>query len=275
MRKEEPPVKRVAPSVIRNPRAGAAEVAGPPSPGIRLQKVLAGAGIASRRAAEELIVQGRVEVNGRIVSELGVRVHPGRDEIRVDKKPVALAEQKIYVVLNKPRQIITTAKDPQGRQTVFDLLPDLGARLFPAGRLDYDSEGLLLLTNDGELTNRLMHPRYGVSKTYEVKVKGIPGEPALDRLRSGVVLEEGKTAPAEVLLLRTLPSAAWVRIVLHQGWNRQIRRMAEAVGHPALKIRRVAYGPLKLGELGLGRHRFLKPFEVSKLYLEAGLADGH
>jgi pseudouridine synthase len=236
--------------------------------------VLAQAGVASRRAAEELILQGRVEVNGRAAAELGVRVDPLRDRIRVDGRPIAAPQQKIVLAFFKPRHCVTTAKDPQGRKTVFDLLPDLGVRLFPVGRLDYDAEGLLLLTNDGALANRLLHPRYGVSKTYEVKVKGHPDEAALGRLRSGVTIEEGKTAPADVQVLRTLPNAAWLRIVLHQGWNRQLKRMGDAVGHPVLKIKRIAYGPVGLGRLGSGKHRLLTPGEIRRLYLESGFEEG-
>lgn len=234
--------------------------------GIRLQKVLAQAGVASRRGAEELIRQGRVSVNGRIIKELGTTVDPDRDEICLDRKPLAVRQSKGYLLFYKPKFCVTTLSDPQGRQTVMDFIPDIGVRLFPVGRLDYDAEGLLLLTNDGPLSNRLQHPRYGVPKIYEVKVKGHPDERALQQLRSGVRLEEGMTAPAEVTLLRVLPKAAWIRIVLHQGWNRQIKRMGEAVGHPVLKIKRVAYGPLSLGSLQPGSFRKLSRSEVLRLY---------
>ena len=236
------------------------------SKGVRLQKVLAQAGVASRRAAEEMIRQGRVMVNGRVVEELGCRVDALRDEILVDRALVSSAQEKVYLLFYKPKHCVTTASDPQRRKTVLDLIPDLGARVFPVGRLDYDSEGLLLLTNDGFLANRLQHPRYGVPKTYEVKVKGHPDDRTLNRLRSGIVLEEGKTAAAEVTVLRVLPKASWLRIVLHQGWNRQIRRMGEAVAHPVLKITRVAYGPLELGTLRPGAFRPLNPDEVRRLY---------
>jgi len=236
------------------------------SKGVRLQKVLAQAGVASRRAAEEMIRQGRVAVNGRVVEELGCRVDPERDEIRVDRALVSSAQKKVYLIFYKPKHCVTTANDPQGRKTVLDLIPDIGARVFPVGRLDYDSEGLLLLTNDGPLANRLQHPRYGVPKTYETKVMGRPDDRALNRLRSGIVLEEGKTAPADVTVLRALPKATWLKIVLHQGWNRQIRRMGEAVGHPVLKITRVGYGPLNLGTLRPGAFRPLSPDEVQRLY---------
>lgn len=234
--------------------------------GVRLQKVLAQAGVASRRASEEMIRQGRVEVNGCVMKELGCRVDPERDEIRVDRAIISSAQLKVYLLFYKPTHCVTTASDPQGRKTVLDFLPDPKIRVFPVGRLDYDSDGLLLLTNDGLLANRLQHPRYGVPKTYEVKVMGHPDEHVLNRLRSGINLEEGKTAPAEVSILRLLPKAAWLKIVLHQGWNRQIRRMGEAVGHPVLKITRVGYGPLKLGALKPGGFRPLNRDEVRRLY---------
>lgn len=233
---------------------------------IRLQKVLSEAGLASRRAAEAMIRQGRVEVNGQIITELGYRVDPQQDEIRLDQVPITRPPAKIYLLFNKPRHCVTTLSDPQGRRTVLDFLSSLEARVFPVGRLDYDAEGLLVLTNDGNLANRLQHPRYGVSKTYEVKVKGRPDKRALEMLRSGVVLEEGTTAPAEVSILRLLPDAAWLKIVLHQGWYRQIKRMGEAVGHPVLKIKRTAYGPLTLGDVAPGTYRRLDRNEVKKLY---------
>jgi 23S rRNA pseudouridine2605 synthase len=233
---------------------------------IRLQKALAQAGIASRRAAEELIRQGRVSVNGRVITEMGERVDLQTDKVCVNEVRVSASQAKVYLLFNKPRHCVTTTNDPQGRKTVFNYIPDLGVRLFPVGRLDYDAEGLLLFTNDGALANRLQHPRYGIGKTYEVKVIGHVGEDALRQLRTGVMLEERTTAPADVMVMRYLPQATWLRIVLHQGWNRQIKRMAEAVGHPVLKLRRVAFGILKLGKTTLGAYRSLNPVEVRGLY---------
>lgn len=233
---------------------------------IRLQKALAQAGIASRRAAEELIRQGQVSVNGRVVTAMGEHVNLQTDEVCVNRVPISISPRMVYLLFNKPGHCVTTSNDPQGRKTVFDYIPDCGVRLFAVGRLDYDAEGLLLLTNDGPLANRLQHPRYGVPKTYEVKVKGHPDEHALATLRSGVVLEEGVTAPAEVRVMRSLPQAVWLRIVLHQGWNRQLKRMGEAVGHPVLKLRRVAYGGLQLGRVAPGAYRPLDPVEVRQLY---------
>lgn len=234
--------------------------------GIRLQKVIASAGVASRRAAEEMILAGRVSIGGRVVTELGIRVHPEKDVVRVDNVPISGEQRKTYLLLHKPGECVTTLSDPQGRKTVRSLIPGVKERLFPVGRLDYDAEGLLILTNDGALAHRLQHPRHGVPKTYEVKVKGHPDEGAVNRLRTGVVLEEGTTAPADVTVLRLLPNAAWLRIVLHQGWNRQIKRMGESVGHPVLKIKRTAYGPLVLGRLAPGEYRHLSASEVKRLY---------
>jgi 23S rRNA pseudouridine2605 synthase len=237
---------------------------------MRLQKFLAQAGVASRRAAEELIRQGRVEVNGG-TAQLGLSVDPLKDRVRLDGKPVTLRAQRILLAFYKPRGCVTTVSDPQGRRTVLDFLPDFGARIFPVGRLDYDAEGLLLFTNDGELANRLLHPRYGISKVYDVKIKGHPDKKAIEQLRSGVRIEEGVTAPAEVEIIRELPNAAWLRITLHQGWNRQIKRMGLSVGHPVLRIRRIAYGPVRLGTLSPGRHRLLGLDEIRKIYEEASL----
>lgn len=237
---------------------------------MRLQKFLAQAGVGSRRAAEELIRDGRVEVNSHR-AELGCSVDPVADRIRLDGKPVSLETQRVLVALNKPGGCVTTASDPQGRRTVLDLLPDFGVRIFPVGRLDYDAEGLILLTNDGELANRLLHPRYGIAKVYDVKIKGLPEKKAIEQLRTGVRIEEGVTGPAEVEIIGELPNAAWLRITLHQGWNRQIKRMCAAVGRPVLKIKRIAYGPVRLGRLATGRHRLLRPDEIRKIYEQANL----
>jgi len=237
---------------------------------MRLQKFLAQAGIASRRAAEELIRQGRVEVNG-VKAQLGLSVDPLKDLVRLDGKPVTLRTNRIVLAFYKPSGCVTTASDPQGRRTVLDFFPDFEERIYPVGRLDYDAEGLLLLTNDGELANRLLHPRYGISKVYDVKIKGHPDKNAIEQLRSGVRIEEGVTAPAEVEIIRELPNAAWLRITLHQGWNRQIKRMGLAVGHPVLKIKRIAYGLVRFGALSPGRRRLLRLDEIRKIYEETGL----
>ena len=231
----------------------------------RLNKVLARAGLASRRGADRLIEEGRVTVNGRVVQELGTQVEPARDAIKVDGRrlPPAPASHT-YIMLNKPRGCVTTLSDPQGRPTVRDLLRGVRARVFPVGRLDFDSEGLLLLTDDGELARDLMHPGSGVSKTYAAKVRGMPSEQELARLRSGVALPEGRALPAKVRLLRRGPKP-WLEVDVVEGRKHQVKRMLLAVGHPVLKLKRIRYAGLTLGDLLPGRLRRLRAEEVEKL----------
>ncbi|MGE5509519.1 MAG: pseudouridine synthase [Chitinophagales bacterium] len=233
---------------------------------VRLQKALAQAGVASRRAAEELILSGRVSVNGRIVRELGVKVDPGRDELALDGRPLAQPPRNEYLLLNKPAGVITTARDPQGRPTVLDLVDCPGVRLFPVGRLDADTEGLLLLTNDGELANLLLHPRYHVAKTYEAVVAGRVTGADLTRLERGVVLEDGPTAPARARCLASDGQTSTVELVIREGRKRQVKRMLAAVGHPVLHLRRTAFGPLRLGALAPGQWRRLSEQEVASLW---------
>lgn len=242
-------------------------------PGIRLQKVIAQAGLASRRAAEEMIRQGRVKVNGVVVYELGTRVDPDRNEILVDGQPIAGSSEKVYLLFYKPKNCVTTLNDPQGRKTIMDFMADLTVRVFPVGRLDYDAEGLLVITNDGALGHRLQHPSFEVTKTYEVKIAGHPTEKALNELRWGIQLDEGRTAPAQVEMLRLLPHKAWIKIVMYQGWYRQIKRMCDAVGHPVLKIKRTRYGPLKVGRLTPGSYRILSRKEIQELFRTVQLDD--
>jgi len=237
----------------------------------RLQKILAQAGIASRRAAETLIEDGRVQLNGKVVTELGTKANPFRDSIKVDGKPLRLAGPTRYVLLHKPTRVVTTVSDPQGRETVIDLLGRMRERLYPVGRLDYNSSGLVLLTNDGELALRLTHPRYGIRKVYLVKVKGTPTHETVERLARGVYLEEGKTAPAQVRLLDTREGKAWLEMILSEGRRREIRRMCLQVGHPVEKLRRVAIGPLRLGKLPPGSFRDLTEEELAKLRQAVGL----
>ena len=241
----------------------------------RLQKIIAAAGLTSRRRAEELITSGRVSVNGQIVTQLGSKADPECDHIRVDGRLLRGPERHVYLVLNKPKGYVTTVTDPEGRPTVMELVRSVNARVYPVGRLDYLSEGLLLMTNDGALVERLMHASSHVSKTYQVKVSGKPSDEAIARLRAGVVLpavrsRDGsreakavKTAPAKVRLLRDAPNP-WYEVTLIEGRNRQIRRMFEKVGHHVEKIKRVAYGPLQL-DVEAGRFRLLTPGEVSRL----------
>ncbi len=240
----------------------------------RLQKVLAAAGVASRRAAEQLIISGRVQVNGKTVTELGTKVDPQRDRILVDGQPIVVSTQRVYFVLHKPKGVLTTAKDPFGRRTVMDLLPEGCPRVFPVGRLDVDSEGLLLLTNDGELAHALMHPRHGVEKEYVVEVEGCISPVAVRHLREGVALEEGRTRPAAVRVVQRGRDRTVLAITLREGRKRQIRRMCCTVGYPVVRLVRVRIGPLRLGGLAPGALRCLKDTEVAALRRAAGLTAG-
>jgi 23S rRNA pseudouridine2605 synthase len=233
----------------------------------RLQKILSQAGIASRRAAEKLIVEGRVSVNGETVREMGVKADPTVDDIRVDGRRVKSAERPRYVLLNKPRGYVTTRSDPQRRPTVIDLVSGVREYVYPVGRLDYDSEGLLLLTNDGDLAAKLTHPRHGVERTYEARVAGMPDREALDRLRRGIPLDGHRTLPADVVLVneRRRDGNGLLRITIREGRNRQVRRMCEAVGHPVQALRRIRFGPLQGRGLAVGQWRELTPDEVKSL----------
>lgn len=232
----------------------------------RLQKVMSQAGIASRREAEKMILAGRVKVNGTLVKELGTRVNSARDKIVVDGKLIA-AQEHIYVVLNKPKGVVSTAKDERERKTVIDLLTEIKQRVYPVGRLDYNTEGVLLLTNDGELTNMLIHPKYKIYKTYIAKVAGIPTEEKLDLLRVGIRLEDGVTAPARINLLDIDPvrNTATIEFIIHEGKNRQVRRMCEAIKHPVNSLKRVKFATLDLEGLRRGQYRILEEEEVEAL----------
>jgi 23S rRNA pseudouridine2605 synthase len=235
----------------------------------RLQKLIAAAGISSRRHAEEMIAAGEVTVNGKVVTEPGTKADPARDHIKVRGRlinPLLEAREKIYVLLNKPRGYLTSLADPEGRPLVSELLPHALGRLHPVGRLDFNTEGLLLLTNDGEFTNFITAARNRVAKVYEVKVKGVPPEAAIERLRRGIVLDDGqRTAPAEIKRTDESETNSWFEVVLHEGRNQQIRRMFDAIGHSVLKLRRVQIGPLKDERLAVKQWRFLAPAEVARL----------
>ncbi|MBQ2698892.1 MAG: rRNA pseudouridine synthase [Firmicutes bacterium] len=231
----------------------------------RLQKVLAARGVASRRACEELITAGRISVNGVIVTELGCKVDPAKDELALDGSPIAAPPRLRYILLNKPAGYITSANDERGRRTVLDLLKGVEERVYPVGRLDYDTCGLLILTNDGELTNALLHPSYQVDKTYQALAEGQITERELERLRRGVRLKDGMTAPAEVRLRRRDAKGSLVELTIHEGRNRQVRRMLEAVGHPVLHLKRISFAGLQAGNLPLGSFRDLTAAEVRAL----------
>jgi 23S rRNA pseudouridine2605 synthase len=232
--------------------------------GERLQKVLARAGLGSRRVCEELIAERRVTVNGETAA-LGRRVDPEHDAVALDGVPVVVRDGLVYYLLNKPTGYVSTASDPEGRATVVDLVPDT-PRVYPVGRLDYDTEGLLLLTNDGDLTNLLTHPRFGVVKTYLAEVEGDPAPATVRTLREGVALDDGVTAPARVNVVQRRGATAAVELGIHEGRNRQVRRMCEAVGHPVVRLVRTRIGPLRDGSLKPGTWRALTPGEVRRLY---------
>lgn len=237
---------------------------------VRLQKILAQMGIASRRKAEELILEGRVTVNGKI-AELGMKADPEVDHIKVDGRLLIKVEPKVYYIFNKPEGVVTTLYDPEGRPTIKDFIKRIPYRIYPVGRLDYHSEGLLLLTNDGELSHAILHPSRAIPKTYIVKVKGHVVEKELDKLRHGIRLEEGLTAPAIARFIRYSEANSWVEITIHEGRKRQVRRMFEKIGHPVLKLKRIAINGLRLGTLRPGEIRQLTKEEILNLKKETGL----
>ena len=243
-----------------------------PQEGIRLQKFLSLAGVSSRRHAEELIEQGRVKISGRVVTEMGVHVIPGKSRVEVDNKPVFYSEERNYVLFHKPAECITTLDDPEQRTTVIDLLPKSMPRVFPVGRLDWDTEGLLLLTNDGDLAYKLTHPAAKVPRIYHAKVRGELKEnsPELKKLQNGVELEDGLAKPDRVSIIKFTGNNTWIEIELHIGRNRIVRRMCDAIGFPVMKLRRVAFGNLTLDGLSLGAFRDLTEQEVADLYQMVG-----
>lgn len=232
---------------------------------VRLQKLIAGTGLASRRKAEELITSGRVTINGHVVKELGTKVDPDRDHVKVDGKHLRAAQPYVYLILNKPKNVMSTLDDPEGRPTVKDFLRGVTVRVFPVGRLDFDSEGLMLLTNHGDLAQALLHPRYHVPKTYLIKVKGVLDDAKIEALERGVKLEDGFTAPAKVNKVSRAESNSWLEVTIHEGRKHQVKRMIEAVGHSVIKLTRVRMGPLLLGDLGAGEYRFLTDREANRL----------
>ncbi len=235
---------------------------------VRLQKIISTAGIASRRAAEKLILDGRVSVNGETVRELGSKADPDIDEIRVDDRRIKKPQRARYILLNKPRGYVSTRSDPEKRRTVIDLLKGVREYVYPVGRLDYDSEGLLILTNDGDLAATLMHPKHEVDRVYEAEVLGVPDDHDIDRLSRGVVIEGRRTSQAAIERVadrRTSGDTSMLRVTIHEGRSRQVRKMCDAIGHPVRTLRRVRIGPIADKNLRPGAFRDLTPAEIRKL----------
>jgi 23S rRNA pseudouridine2605 synthase len=231
----------------------------------RIQKVLARAGVASRREAEGMILDGRVTVNGERIEALGLKIDPLRDHIKVDGKLITRPEPPVVLLLNKPRNYVSTVKDPQGRSTVMDLLKGVKQRVYPVGRLDFDAEGLLILTNDGELAQFLSHPKYSVLRTYLVKVRGVLDAKSLNRLKRGVRLEDGPARAVFIDVITEREKNSWVRIGVTEGRNHLIKRMFLAIGHPVLKLKRIAFGSIHVEGLPPGEFRYLSEEEISRL----------
>lgn len=231
----------------------------------RLQKIIAAAGICSRRAAEELILAGKVQVNDRVVRQLGTKADPQRDEIRVEGRLITTEVERLYLMLNKPAGYVTTLKDPEGRPVVTDLLREVGGRVYPVGRLDYDSEGLLILTNDGAFAERVQHPRYEIPRTYLAKVRGRVTRKELQSLLKGIELEDGPFTVDGIQEEKFNEKSQWLRVTISEGRNRIIRRAMEALGHPVARLIRVSVGDLELGDLKPGQYRRLRKKEVEGL----------
>jgi 23S rRNA pseudouridine2605 synthase len=231
----------------------------------RIQKIISAAGVASRRAAEQLILDGRVRVNGQVVTELGTKADASKDHIKVDGKLINPKQPPVYIMLNKPAGYVTTMADPEGRPTVLDLLKGLKTRVYPVGRLDYNTEGLLLLTNDGDFAHLITHPKHEFPKTYRAKVKGVLTEDQINLLEQGIYLDDGKTAPAKLKKISKEEANSWLEITIHEGRKRQVRRMFDRVGHSVIKLKRIKTGDLTLGDLAEGSYRYLSGAEVKAL----------
>ena len=232
----------------------------------RLQKILSRVGIASRREAEKMILEGRVSVNDKIINELGRKFESTTCKICVDGKIISQVESKIYILLNKPKNIISSVKDDRGRTTVIDLISDIKERIYPVGRLDFDTEGLILLTNDGELMNALLHPKFQINKTYLAKITGLITEDKLIKLRTGIKLDDGITAPATVNVIKNLGTTSKIEITIHEGRNRQIRRMLSAIGCEVKSLKRIKFANLSIYGLKSGEYRQLTEMEINNLY---------
>jgi len=221
--------------------------------------------MASRREAERMVLEGRIAVNGKVIDTMGFKADPVKDHIKVDGKRLPRFETKMTLLLNKPRGYLSTVEDPRGRATVMDLLAKVRERIYPVGRLDFDAEGLLILTNDGDLAHRLSHPRFSIPRTYLAKVSGIPDEKKLGRLKRGIMLEDGRARAVFIFVLHQGEKNSWIRVVVTEGRNRLVKRMFMAIGHPVLKLKRLAFGPIQLGNLPVGQFRYLTAEEISKL----------
>lgn len=241
---------------------------------IRLQKYMADCGVASRRQSEAMIAKGRVAVNGVIVRELGTKVEPGIDSVSVDGKVIAVENNYLFYMFNKPAGYLTTTSDPQGRPTIFDCCPELRGKVLPVGRLDMDTEGLLILTNHGELAYRLTHPKYNIKKTYIATVEGVITPKALEALSEGIVLDGRKTAPAQARFLKKQGKHSVVELIIHEGKKRQVRRMLDAVGFPCLKLRRVAIDQIRLTHVDVGQVRPLTETELGRIFDRVQLSRG-
>ncbi|MDI6706359.1 MAG: pseudouridine synthase [Bacillota bacterium] len=231
----------------------------------RLQKFMARCGVASRRRCEEIIEEGKVKVNGKTVTGMGYKIEPCEDEVEVEGTVIKPKERKVYLMLNKPVGYVSTANDQFGRKTVLDLVKDVAERIYPVGRLDYDSEGLLLLTNDGDFTYRMTHPSHEADKEYLALVNGVPTEKELNLLRNGIEIEQYVTSPAKVDIVEIKRGKALLRITIHEGKNRQVRRMCDAVGYPVERLKRTAVGQVRLGSLKVGQWRYLTKKEIDRL----------
>ncbi len=234
---------------------------------VRLQKFLASCGIASRRKAEEMISKGRISVNGRIITSMGEKIVPGKDAVSCDGSSVSSTGELIYVLLNKPKGYVTTMSDPQGRPIVSSLVKDIPQRLFPVGRLDLDTEGALLLTNDGALAQKIQHPSHQTTKTYEALVQGHPGQAKIRQLEKGILLDEKMTAPAVISVLKHLHGQALVQVIIHEGRKRQVKKMFEFIGNPVINLKRIAYGGLRIGKLPTGMYKMLNHRDLKKIFL--------
>jgi len=238
---------------------------------VRLQKFLSQCGIASRRKAEEMIKAGRVQVDGAIVTDMGSKIIPGQNLVKCDGRPLSPQNRAVYILLNKPKGYVTTLSDPQGRPIVTSLLTEISERVFPVGRLDLDTEGALILTNDGEFAQKVQHPSHEVTKTYEALVAGHPTKDQLAQLEKGILIEGKVTSPAKLTVLKKIKHATLIQITIHEGRKRQVRKMFEAVAHPVLHLKRIAYGCLRLHRLPIGKFRVLDSGDLEKIFLEFSL----